>query len=263
MLQKQLIAKRVLIIDPTFWEYEEFFSRFGKKINKIKFKIGAEIDWNEFENRIKKNDVVIICNPNNPDNRYMDKNNLIKLIKKYPKKEFIIDETYLFFSEGFEKETLIDSLRKKNKNVSVLVSLSKLFGIGGVRCGILFSSSEKIRDVEKQKGIYQTPTLNQKIVQILLRSKFEVRKKREQIIKERNLFLKRLSKIKRLEIISGKTNFFLILADKNLDLEKMLRKKGIIVKRGDEFGFGKNVIRVSTQTRKENNFLLKTLREII
>ncbi|MAG40019.1 hypothetical protein CMI41_03565 [Candidatus Pacearchaeota archaeon] len=256
----QYIKKdNVLILDPTFWEYQYFFESFDKKVNK--FKINGEIDWVSFEEEVKKNEVIILCNPNNPDNRFFEKKKLIYLIKKYPKKEFIVDETYLIFDKNFNRDSLIKETG--TKNLSVLLSFSKFFGVGGIRCGVLFSSESKCKDLNKLMGFFITPTLNQEIIKIVLSSKKKIERKRSIILRQKEFMLRGLKKLNGLEITSGKSNFILIKSKKNIDLEKELKKKGLIVRSGKEFNLGKNTIRFSVQSNKKNRKLLLELGKLL
>mgnify|MGYP000500046219 CR=1 FL=1 len=257
-------SKSIRILCPTFWEYEYFAKKIGKKVNKFYLKEDSnfELSLNEFEKTIKDNEIVLLCNPNNPTSKLVKKNGLKKMIKKYSKTFFIIDETYLLFRDDYSKQSLVKEV-SKFKNLFILFSFSKIFGIGGLRIGVGVGRKKIISEFKKSYILFQTPIINQKIIYELLEDRKHLKKLKNFLTLEKKRILKKLSQINGLKIINPDANFILIKSKRGINLEKKLKKQGIIVRGGKEFeNLGKEWARVSIQDKKSNNYLIKELKKI-
>jgi histidinol-phosphate/aromatic aminotransferase/cobyric acid decarboxylase-like protein len=141
--------KKVLFLDPTFWEYEFFSIKYSAETltkipinnNPVIKKILASLENNKY-------DVVFICNPNNPTGTLFDREELLFLIKTFKDTNFVIDETYLWFSELYDDITLSHFVKKFN-NLYVVSSLSKVFAVPGIRIGTLISSPGNIKSMRE------------------------------------------------------------------------------------------------------------------
>jgi threonine-phosphate decarboxylase len=86
-------------------------------------------------------DTVFICNPNNPTGHIMPHDGLVRLCRSHPKIQFVIDESYMPFAAEGQSSSLVDN---DLQNVSVLWSLSKIFGVPGLRAGFLIANGSAI-----------------------------------------------------------------------------------------------------------------------
>ncbi len=253
------------IISPTFWEYAWFSKEAAKKVKKfyVDEKSNFDVDLEKFKKFINKNELIFICNPNNPTSRLIEKKNLLKLIRNSPKNFFVIDETYLLFRSDHLRHSLMKEAYKLD-NLFVTFSLSKFFAIGGLRCGVGVGSKKIINAFKKKQLLFQISTINQKIIPELLKDTVWISSLKKTLQKEKEKALKKLDKIKSLKVIDPQANFILIKSLKNIDLAKSLKKKGLIVRRGNEFdGLGFRWIRVCIKDKISNNYLIKVLGNIM
>lgn len=256
---------RVLLFLPSFWEYE-----FTISLNKIKkdfLKLSSinnfKLDIKEFENRLKKVDCVYICNPNNPTSTYIEKDILISLIKKNKSKMFVIDETYLLFFKDYNSKTLSHFATKYN-NLIVVSSLSKIFGIGGLRMGFCVSSKKNINLLNKIRNPYSINILSELVLPKILKLQSYLKKIREFVLREKMRMYGNLKKIKWLKPFKPEANFILVkIIDKKVTLSKIadyLRTHKIKIRRGEVIkGLSDRYFRVCVKTREENNLLIKAL----
>lgn len=153
VILKTLKLKKLGIYSPTFWGIEYNAELNGYDITKINFKDNYEYDYEELNNLSKKVDVVYLCNYNNPTLSYLSKKELYKLVKNNPQCRYIIDETILAFNVNFDDMTFIEYI-KELKNVDILISCSKIFGISGIRLGLIFSNEDNIEQYKKNVYVF-------------------------------------------------------------------------------------------------------------
>ena len=117
--------KTVSILSPTYNEYQNVFSNSLKKIINVK---------NLSE--LKKSQIAIICNPNNPDGKLYSNDNLLKISKSV--EYLIIDESFI---DQYPRKSLSHKLDDQT-NILILRSFGKFFGLAGIRLGFLISNKE-------------------------------------------------------------------------------------------------------------------------
>ena len=117
--------KTVSILSPTYNEYQNVFSNSLKKIINVK---------NLSE--LKKSQIAIICNPNNPDGKLYSNDDLLKISKSL--EYLIIDESFM---DQYPRKSLSHKLDDQT-NILILRSFGKFFGLAGIRLGFLISNKE-------------------------------------------------------------------------------------------------------------------------
>ena len=142
-LPRVLPEKRALILGPTYSDYAD-----GCRVNGLQpeFVLAEEKDRFEpplarLEAALRGQELVFICNPNNPTGRLIPGRDLAGLCRRHPRSRFIIDESYLPFVTEGEQESVA---RQGLANVIVLLSISKIFRIPGLRIGFLAAAPETV-----------------------------------------------------------------------------------------------------------------------
>lgn len=142
-LPRVLPEKRALILGPTYSDYAD-----GCRVNGLQpeFVLAKEMEQFEpplarLEAALRGQELVFICNPNNPTGRLVPGQDLAGLCRRNPRTRFIVDESYLPFVKDAEKESIA---RQGLANVIVLLSISKIFRIPGLRIGFLVSEPETV-----------------------------------------------------------------------------------------------------------------------
>lgn len=254
----------VLIPIPTFGEYEAASKLCEAKPNFFKT-MNLEDDLSEFLKQIPKNGVIFICNPNNPTGMMISKKSLIDIIKsaKLKNSYVFVDECFIELTQT-PQQSVIDQI-KKYDNLFVLRSLTKSFGLAGLRIGygvgnrILVSLLEKIKIPWSVNGLAQEAALTS-----LSERKFLPNTRK--LIKKESAFLKNsISKFNGFHCFETSTNFIMIKTKINSkSLQKKLLQKKILIRDCSSFrGLDSSYVRIAIKTHKENQRLVKALATVI
>jgi histidinol-phosphate/aromatic aminotransferase/cobyric acid decarboxylase-like protein/GTP:adenosylcobinamide-phosphate guanylyltransferase len=256
---------------PTFNEYPESigYDRVIKFIPQ-----NRDFAYN-IENMIelaKKSDNLLLINPDNPSGNFISKKELLKLADKLLKmdKNFILDESFIDFSTNGEEESMItQEILDRYPNLVIIKSISKSYGVPGIRLGILATSNKDImRAVEKEVAIWNINSFGEFFLQVFGKYKNDYKAACEKIAKERDRFYKRLQEVPYFRVIYSQANYFLIeLIDKYSATEitqKLLWEDEIYIKDLiGKIGFeNKEYIRVAVRDYSDNEFLIEKLKEL-
>tara|TARA_X000000950_G_C13915862_1_gene660972 strand:+ start:122 stop:1192 length:1071 start_codon:yes stop_codon:yes gene_type:complete len=154
-------GNRVLILTPTYDNFRFSSEVFGAKTFSHKWE---DLDLLEKKIELIKPKIQYICNPNNPTGDIMTLDQIEYLVKKYKEIIFIIDEAYWEFSETNSAASLV----VENENIIVTRTLSKAFGLAGLRFGYCCAEKNIINDLYNYTSPKQVQTLTQVIVEKVL-----------------------------------------------------------------------------------------------
>jgi threonine-phosphate decarboxylase len=258
-----LKGHKILIPIPTFGEYESAAKLHGASVNFLKImNLNQEIP--KLLNEISKNDCVFICNPNNPTGVLTKRKNMLKIVEFAHKKSILVfvDECFIELV-SIARESLVPHLRKFD-NLFILRSLTKSFGLAGLRVGYGLGSREIISILDRIKIPWNVNGLAQNIAKKALSDKSHLRKTRKIISQERKFLRDAISKINGFTCYDSDANFLLIKSKINSkQLQNKLLKKNILVRDCSTFkGLDSKFIRVAIRTHKENRRLVKALKTI-
>jgi len=256
---------------PTFNEYPESigYDRVVKFIPK-----SWDFTYN-IDDMIKlatKCDNLLLINPDNPSGNFIPRNELLKLADKLLEmgKNFILDESFVDFSTNAEQESMItQEILDKYPNLLIIKSISKSYGVPGIRLGVLTTSNKDIMSaIEKEVTIWNINSFGEFFLQVFGKYKKDYKVASEKIAKERDRFYKRLQGIPYFRVIYSQANYFLIeIIDKFSATElaqKLLWKDEIFIKDlTGKIGFeGREYIRIAVRDYNDNEFLIEKLKEI-
>jgi len=199
-----------------------------------------------------------LCSPNNPTGNSFEINVLDNLIKKF-NGIVVVDEAYIDFSSQKSLTNLID----KYENLIITQTMSKAYGMAGIRLGMGISNNKIISYINKIKPPYNVNTLTENKALEELNKIDEVKKNIDLVLNQRKLLLSSLEKLDFVEkIYKSDANFLLVKVD-NADLRyNQLLDKGIIVRNRSNQPLCQNCLRITIGTKIENNSLIKTLNEL-
>ncbi len=253
----------VLIPVPTFGEYESASKLSGATVKFFKT-MNLNDNLEEFVLKIPRNGCIFICNPNNPTGKLLSKENM-KIILDYAKKKntlVFVDECFIELVPKYNES--ITSLLKKYNNLFILRSLTKSFGLAGIRIGYGVGSEKLISILNKIKIPWNVSGLAQSAAIAALSTPKHLDKAKKIIHDESNYLKSKISKLSNFECTDSMTNFILIKSKiDSKTLQKKLLKKNILIRDCSNFrGLNKNYIRIAIKARKDNQKLVKALEEI-
>lgn len=252
----------VLIPIPTFSEYEVASKLQNSKITFFKtMNLNDSLD--SFIKKIPKKGCVFLCNPNNPTGILISRKKIRKILDTSKKKSTLVfvDECFIELSD--QKQSVVIDL-KKYDNLFVLRSLTKSFGLAGMRIGYGLGNKKLISILNKIKIPWNVSGISQKAASASLCYHDYLEKSRKIIPKETEYLRKSISKINGFSCFQTNANFILIKTKiKSNILQKKLLKKKILIRDCNSFrGLNHNFIRIAVKTHKENIKLIKALEAI-
>lgn len=262
------IKRRLAILNPTFSEYGR-----GAKLNNLEiidFHLKEEnnfsIDLDEIQKNMDKFDSLFVCNPNNPNGKVKDLNELLDLMIENDKL-LIVDETFMEFVGEEEKYSLINKI-EQTPNLFILKAVTKFFGMPGLRLGYGVTSNKQIiKNIYEYKEPWTINSFAENLSNYLFKDKAYINGSKDYYINERKFMLEELRKISRLKVYDTDTNFVLIKLDddeaNSLKLE-LFEKYNILIRDASNFiGLDKSYIRVAIKSHNDNKVLIESLRKIL
>lgn len=200
--------------------------------------------------------MLFICSPNNPTGNDMDRMDIEMLLNNFPG-IVIIDEAYINFSR---QKPFLQELTEY-ENLIVMQTLSKAWGLAGLRLGLGFASERIIDLFNKVKPPYNINQSSQQLGIQALASIKEVNANIVNIVRQRNWVHDQLQQFNFIKIIySSDANFILIKTEDAAKLYQYLLLNGIIVRNRSNEPLCENCIRITIGTPEENETLVNTLK---
>lgn len=199
--------------------------------------------------------MVFLCSPNNPTGNSFLEESVVFLLQNFSGL-VIIDEAYIDFSQ---KESW---LRKLNEypNLVITQTLSKAYGLAGIRLGICYASAEIISVLNKIKPPYNVNELTQKRALERLEEGNTIKNEIYSIITQKERLLKALLDVKFIEkVYPTEANFILIKVDDATKRYEELVAKGIVIRNRTSQPLCKNCLRLTVGTERENTKLIECL----
>ena len=250
---------KIITLPPTYGMYDVIAKTNGVENIEIPLKSDFSIDTDKILDLKTSNiKILFLCSPNNPTGNSFEINVLDNLIKKF-NGIVVVDEAYIDFSSQKSLTNLID----KYENLIITQTMSKAYGMAGIRLGMGISNNKIISYINKIKPPYNVNTLTENKALEELNKIDEVKKNIDLVLNQRKLLLSSLEKLDFVEkIYKSDANFLLVKVD-NADLRyNQLSEKGIIVRNRSNQPLCQNCLRITIGTKIENNSLIKTLNEL-
>lgn len=201
--------------------------------------------------------IIFLANPNNPTANLLNREEILSIIRSFPGL-VVVDEAYIDFSgtKSFLEEI------SEFKNLVVLQTFSKAWGMAGVRLGMCFADEEIIAILNKIKFPYNINVLTQEAVSKALEGAPSVRKWVKEILGQRTDLKSRLEELTCvLKVYPSDANFFLVKVDNGRRAYEWLLKRNIIVRDRSSTPRCENCLRVTVGTAEENKRLINALKD--
>lgn len=220
----------------------------------------------------KNIETLLLINPDNPSGNFIGMEGLQRLLdwSREQHVRLIVDESFVDFSDDFEHNTLLrnDTLAA-NPQLVVMKSISKSYGVPGLRLGVMASAdADLIAFVKRDISIWNINSFAEFYMQIFGKYEKDYRAACHRFIRERNRFGQLLQQIPYLKVLPTQANYFCIqLTDKytSAELTKLLLARyNMMIKDCDtKNGLkGQNFIRVSVRSTEDNNQFIQALKEL-
>ncbi|AFS81579.1 class I/II aminotransferase [Candidatus Nitrosopumilus koreensis AR1] len=258
-----LSQKHVLIPTPTFSEYESASRLVDCKFTFFKtMNLSENID--SFISKIPMNGCVFVCNPNNPTGTILSKKQITKIILAAKNKSSFVFVDECFIELVPESDQSIINLVKKYDNLFVLRSLTKSFGLAGIRIGYGVGSKTIIEILKKIKIPWSVNALAQEAGITAIKNKSHLTKSKLLIKKESTFLKKKIAKITGFECHDSSTNFILIKTKQDsTKIQKKLLKHKILIRDCKNFrGLNNHYIRIAVKSHKDNLKLVSAMEAI-
>ena len=202
--------------------------------------------------------IIFLCSPNNPTGNSFSDESIVFLLQNF-KGLVVIDEAYIDFST---KESWITKL-DEYPNLVITQTLSKAYGLAGIRLGICYGSSEVISVLNKIKPPYNVNELSQKRALARFDNIEQIKKEISYLIAQREELLKVLLDVNFVQIIyPTEANFILIKVDDANKRYAELIAKGIVIRNRTTQPLCDNCLRLTIGTEVENKKLMEALKNI-
>lgn len=218
-------------------------------------------------------DVLIIVNPDNPSGNYINMKEIKGLIAWCSQRgiKIIIDESFVDFvdnGDSLEQLTLIadDILETYKEGLFVIKSISKSYGIPGIRLGVLASADKKmIKQVKCRLPIWNINSFGEFYMQIAEKYKKSYKSAINIIRQERKIFMSELEQVPFIRVIPSQANYImceLLEGVTSAELAGYLLESNILIKDlSQKLNNGKQYIRLAVRRREENQYLIQILNQ--
>jgi histidinol-phosphate aminotransferase len=246
-------GKEVLLAEPTYSGFKSYIDRIKGKLNSVPVNSRWEHDLDEMGRRFTpKTSFVYICNPNNPTGTIVDSSKLRSFCESAPRSAMVfVDEAYGDLVEDSRYSSMVDLVRK-NANIMVARTFSKIHGLAGMRVGYGLARPEIIGELRRiQTNFAPLSQLSIAAAKASYTDAEFLSFSRKQNAEARASFYKLLDKLGHKPILGSQANFVIFPIDrKPEDFVEEFRKQHNIALRPFEF-LEKKWIRVSMGTKHE------------
>jgi len=250
---------KIITLPPTYGMYEVLANVNAVDVIKINLSESFQPKVDDILNSTDQySKILFLCSPNNPSGNSFNIKNVERLLLNF-NGIVVIDEAYIDFSD--QKSWL--SRLEEFPNLVITQTLSKAYGMAGIRLGICYASKEIISVLNKIKPPYNINELTQQKALERLSIPEDVKNEIQNILQQRNWLAEKLKNIAFVEIIyPSDANFVLVKVDNAIKRYDQLIQKGIVVRNRTNQPGCENCLRFTIGTKTENEKLITTLKTL-
>ena len=220
----------------------------------------------------KSIEALLVVNPDNPTGNFIAKADVMRLVEWCDKRNvtLVLDESFVDFSDDWETNSLLNNtILEQHPKLIVVKSISKSYGVPGLRLGIMASGNvELIATMKKDVAIWNINSFAEFYMQIFNKYERQYREACARFVEERQRFEKRLRLVPHLRVLPSQANFFTCVLEgiyTSTELtELLLSKYEILIKDGEtkKGMHGTNTVRIAIRDSVDNDRLCDVLMEI-
>lgn len=265
----EMFSGKVGFARPTFEEYPNRYDN-DNSVNFIPQNKDYSYTTDDLINYFEMNEVqnLIIVNPDNPSGNYIKKDDVLSLIDWAKTKgiNIVIDESFVDFADEKDSSIIEQDILEQNPHLIVVKSISKSFGVPGVRLGIVASGNkELIGQIKKNVSIWNINSFGEFYLQIEEKYRNDYEESLIKIREERKRFQDELSAIKGIRVIPSQANYVMVELDDSISskelLKLMLVKYNILMKELVSKTDGKNYLRIAVRDKHDDDILIEALKK--
>jgi threonine-phosphate decarboxylase len=256
---------------PSFSEYKAAIERFGGNMTFIRCDSSKNFHLNveELENTIsKKTRVIFLCNPNSPTGVLYDKADILRIIRFAAERNVLVflDEDYIDFVDDAKRYSMAEYVNEYN-NLFVLRSLTKFFGLAGVRIGYGIGAPELVSAMNNVKMPWSINSLAMFATEAAINDTDFIKKSRLLVSQSRTEMLELSKSIPWLKVYPSETNFLLVEIIQgdftSTQIKEVLAKKGLLIRDCKDFdGLNNRFFRVTVRKPEENKKLIEQIKSV-
>ncbi|MFA4909730.1 MAG: threonine-phosphate decarboxylase CobD [Desulfobacteria bacterium] len=260
--------RKALIVTPAFSEYEMGLRIAGSEISYFQAESDFSVSIDRLCSRMReKFDIFYLCNPANPTGILTPKDELCRVIAYAQEANIlaVIDEAFIDFVED-------ESLKReifRFPNLIVLRSMTKFFGIPGLRIGYVMAGASCIAQIRENKPPWTVSSLGQRAAAKALFAGDYIKDTRKYVATEREFLRNALDEIPGFKTYESAANFVFVFMDSRIGLNSTeirdrLAKEGILVRDCSTFhGLGNRYLRIAVKRREQNIIIIEKMKEIL
>ncbi len=269
----QQMSGKVGFTRPTF---EEYPNRYTEKESVIYVPQNADLSYtaDDLIQYFNGTDIktLVLINPDNPSGNYIKKADVLRLIKWCGERDIciIVDESFVDFAEEENSTLISEKVINEYRNLIIIKSISKSYGVPGLRLGILVSADEGlISQLKKEVSIWNINSFGEFYMQIEEKYRKDYNESLHKIKEVRKTFLKALSDIPGLRVVPSQANYLLIEITSGMTAKELtkilLLKYNLFIKdlsRKIQVE-GRQFVRVAVRGNDDNLRLVVALNELL
>ncbi len=251
----------VILPVPTFAMFRFYAQLMEAKLNEILYNKDLSFPTDKVLSSIsKKTKLVILCNPNNPTGTPIKKEDVIKIIQKAEANSSLVllDEAYV----QYNKSTCID-LIDKYKNLVIIQTFSKAYGMAGLRLGYAIADKEIMKNLLKAASPYSVNTMATAAGSAAIDDQEFVKNYVKEVEKSKKIIYRELKKLG-IKAYPTAANFLVAYFGKNAKrIADELKKNGVLVRDRSNYPLLKGCLRIGIGTMEQTNQLIKALKVLL
>lgn len=268
MMGRVLPVEKLLLLAPTFIEYEEAFKQqntefcyFNLEEHGFEWCIADLIRTAQEQQA----DGICLCNPNNPTGQLVKKEELEQLLNfcQQNRIKLLVDEAFMDFTQ--EEDSLVSAIDQYSE-LYIFRSLTKMFAIPGLRLGYLLTSNQEVlTKLEELTVPWHINTFADLAGQQALQEQAFIQESQQYISQERMFLQSRLAAFEPvIHCYPSETNFLFFHYQGAEDLQEQLLQQHVLIRNCDSFnGLSRKYYRIAVKNRSENQVLINALEAIL
>lgn len=215
---------------------------------------------------------IVLVNPDNPSGHFISKKDILRLEDwcRSKRRKLIVDESFIDFVEDDEWHTLLDmEVLINHPSLIVLKSISKSFGVAGLRLGVIATAdTDLIAFMKKDVAIWNINSFAEYYLQIIEKYRDDYYEAMEKFKEVRRRYLDKLSKIKGFKVYPSQANYVMCHIENSMTSTELadilLNRYNVLIKNlASKEGLNKgNYVRLSVKSDEENDYIVNALMEI-